>query len=213
MGIHIPAGTLKQFDNQLTGQDGLGVGQNALVGVGNKVKNSAGNEITAGDTTNNTTDYVGTTWSGGGLDYSDTGSGICTDESSDPNAATSCVFVNNGKGMPDLTVNSNINASLKAVFAEWRTTKDRNSDGHHPYQISSIVGFSSVLAPGNNVLQSSHTFGIAVDIGPTPVDPDLIAIFKSHGFGWGGDLSIHDVKHFSKLQEEQGSGGDSYGRE
>ena len=217
--ISIPSGSLNinNFDPNQTGQDGLGVGGPALVGVGNKVKDSStGDEITAGDTKNNTTEYVGTSAFGGGLDYSDTSGGNCDDSFGEPTPysdPTSCVFANNGKGMPDIIINKAIDASLKQVFADWRTKKNVNYDKKHPYQISSITGFDSALAPGANVLQSAHAFGIAVDIGPTPIDPDLIAIFKSHGFGWGGDLSTPDIKHFSKLQEEQGSGSDSYARE
>ena len=110
-------------------------------------------------------------------------------------------------------VNSNIKSSVKAVFSDWRDKKDDNSDGKHPYQISQIIGFSSDLAPGNNVLQSAHTFGIAITLVPTPVDPDLIAIFKAHGFGWGGDFSGGSQPgYFSKLHDEGGSGDDQYYR-
>jgi hypothetical protein len=212
--VAIPNGSLDShnFDKTQPGQDGLGVGGDVKTGVGNKVKNSAGDEITAG-ISKTVTFYVGTKWTGGGLDYSWTSNnGICS-HTDDPHADTSCVFVANGKAMSDLLVHNSLEADVKAVFADWRALKNQNLDGKHPYQISWILGFNGTLAPGTNVIQSAHTFGIAIDVLPEPVDPALVAIFKKHGFGWGGDLSSKDYKHFSKLQEEQGSGSNSYFRE
>ena len=197
LSVGIAPTTLKNFDNTKAGQDGLGVGEDALGGaIGNKVKNSSGDEITAGDQSKMSNALF----------------------LSNVDNFTSCTEHTTSS---TLVIASAVKDSLYTALNKWCNDKaaihasdPTNPDGN--YKISSFVGFYSTLAPGNNSLQSSHAFGLAFDILPAAtgtLPATLVSDFKSAGWGWGGDLSIKDYKHFSKLQEEQGSGNDSYHRE
>jgi len=190
--------TVNLFNNNASGQDGLGVGATALVGVGNKVKDSyTGDEIIAGAT-------------------SGTQSHLLTVYLATISQPTNC-YASSVPGSIQLA--STVDVSFVNALNKW--CNDRYAmDSSNPdknYEIMTLTGFNGNLAPGNNALQSSHSFGIAVDIEPAATGTlpmTLVNDFKSFGWGWGGDLANNkDYKHFSKLQEENGSGNDSYARE
>ena len=190
LGIHIPAGTLNQFNSQVDGQDGYNIGQDAGPTVkGNEVVGGNDNHtVTANDPTYLVTDSLGKSLTETNLDYS-----VCLD--------ANCVFVKHGSGMSDLQLDKSTMPEIESIFAQWRTLKEDDQAGH-PYQISSMVGYKASTATGNNALQSPHAFGIAVDIEPTPVDPALVALFTNAGFFWGNTLTPSRPQYFSKLRDE-----------
>ena len=198
--VGVPNASLTEnFDSTVSGQDGLGVGATALVGVGNKVKNpTTGDEIIASQASG-LADVLYLSH----IDYPIT-------------------CLQHGAPTPVLKLNTHVVDSFVNALNKWCNDRNAMADTNpeKAYRFSTLTGFDGAAAPngadGKPSLQSAHAFGIAVDIEPAvgvSLPPTLIADFKSFGWGWGGDLSTKDYKHFSKLQEEGGSGSDSYGRE
>ena len=197
--VHITIGvattTLTSFPADTPGHDGYGAGKEILdKTIGNKVKNTAGDEIVAGSK-KDLDDY--------GLYHLEYFASACI---------ANCVFVEHLQSN-NIKVDKNIEDSLKIAFNHWKDVKESDK-AKYSYTIQMMVGYSPDLAPGNNVLQSSHTFGLAVDIGPTPLPAELVTSMKSYGgFGWGGDFkppAKNDPGHFSKITSEGAVGPDSY---
>ena len=209
--ITVPGGSLENssnmFDNQLDGQDGYNTGATSTTNTfGNKVINIiSGDTITTGDQTNLKTESLGSTLLHTNLDYS-----ACI-----MGTSTTCVFKHPNDGdLPNIQINKNIATSLEAAFSDWRALKESDKV-KYIYQISSMTGFDGTQAPGPNVLQSPHTFGLAFDIQPIPVSSELVTIFKNHGFAWGGEFpESGTIKkrpgHFSKMKGEGATGNDTY---
>ena len=193
LSVGVQKTSITSFPADTTGHDGYGVGKDVLDNtIGNKVKNAAGDEIIAGSG-KDLDDYALSH-----LEYF-----ACV---------TSCIFTEPLQGT-GVKVDKNIEDSLNSAFSQWKDTKESDK-AKYSYTISMMYGYSADLAPGNNVLQSPHTFGLAVDIGPTPLPNELITDMKSYGgFGWGGDFkppAKQDIGHFSKITSEGATGADSY---
>lgn len=70
--------------------------------------------------------------------------------------------------------------------------------------IHSYDGCFNIRKKRNGTTQSLHSWGLAIDINASTnqmgtkgdMDPRLVAIFKKHGFNWGGDWRIKDCQHF-----------------
>ena len=78
------------------------------------------------------------------------------------------------------------------------------------YKVESIGGYDCRTVAGTGTI-SAHAFGMAVDINPdqnphtkngtqvTDIPPSFSNLFKSEGWGWGGDWATSsDPMHFSK---------------
>ena len=176
---------------QTAGDDGLDATK-----VGNKVKNSAGAELTACDSSNLVTVAVSDL---------DQGTGIFTTSGS-------------------FQINKDVKADLVAAFTDYEKAVASNPS-LASYKINTIYGYTCKAATGDKTVYSGHAFGLAIDINPgtnpftkgaivTDLPTELKAALTAHGFGWGGNWSSSkDAMHFSKLTNEQGSGADSYSYE
>lgn len=110
-----------------------------------------------------------------------------------------------------VTVNAQIVPALKRVEAGWLAL-----GGNSFYRIYDVQGYHYRTIAGTNTL-SWHARGMAIDINPTEnavnarsysLPPQLIALFKQAGFGWGGDWkSKKDYMHFSAAPNEGGDWG------
>lgn len=116
-----------------------------------------------------------------------------------------CHLINSASGKPCVHIyaNKDMAPALEAVFtdiiAEKLEAVLETFDGC--LMVRCVRGQPNEL--------STHCFALAVDfdahknqLGEKPqMDPRIVAIFKRHGFSWGGDFKRRDGMHFSYAWE------------
>jgi hypothetical protein len=110
-------------------------------------------------------------------------------------------------------VSNDIKSKLETIHNEW-TARGGNSW----YRVYSVGAYSCRKVTGGSNY-SIHAYGLAVDINPkdngykkpkvnpcpTNMPPEFVNMFKSKGFGWGGEWnSLCDAMHFSGASKEGG---------
>ncbi len=110
-------------------------------------------------------------------------------------------------------------SSLRRVDAAWRA-----KGGNNFYRVTSVGGYNCRKIAGSS-RWSNHAYGVAVDINPaqnphcpswpacggrniliTNMPVEFRQIFRSEGWGWGGNWnSSKDAMHFSKASGEGGN--------
>ncbi len=114
---------------------------------------------------------------------------------------STCVVQVNAEALPAFTaaLAEVVEADLGATITQFQTVNRRRCRD----------GTSGAWVPG---CVSKHSYGIAVDFRPfadnarwssvvrnEPAIADVIAIFRSHGFRWGGTFAAFDPQHFEWL--------------
>ncbi len=113
-----------------------------------------------------------------------------------------------------IRINRQFIPSLQRIDARWRQM------GASRYRVTSVGGYNCRNIAGTN-RRSNHAYGIAVDINPaqnphtfpgdrnygqTNMPPEFVQLFRSEGWGWGGNWnSSKDTMHFSKATGEGGN--------
>lgn len=119
----------------------------------------------------------------------------------------------NKKGKKDsmtLTVHKKLAAEIKAAFADM-------AEAGFPIKPEATAGYNWRMMASNNSKVSHHSYGCVVDVNwtsngapytgwdykpgkdPYSVTPDIVNIWKKHGFYWGGDWKgyYNDPMHFT----------------
>jgi hypothetical protein len=111
------------------------------------------------------------------------------------------------------TVHNSIAGKLESINADWQSR-----GGSSFYRVYSVGAYNCRQVTGGS-RYSVHAYGLAVDVNPrdnkyvkTSVRPcpsnmpgSFVRLFKSRGFGWGGDWrSVCDAMHFSASRSEGG---------
>ena len=124
----------------------------------------------------------------------------------------------------NLQISQYIKNRLIAVFDKWRVLKvaalgkapgirsdDDNADV--AYQIKYMSGYNASQSEGNNTYQSSHAFGISLDIEPSPLPGDLRRAFQDNGFAVGETTNKQTgvtYTHVTRLKDDGGMSGYSF---